>query len=81
MSSLGENAIITMAAYYSLLAEEPIRTSVRNSAQSILNYLVTDRYRISLASREEAVQILVRMDRWKPYLRKFERLKADGRLD
>ena len=69
-----------MAAYYSLLAEEPIRTAARNSAQSILNYLVTDRYRIGLASREKAVQVLVRMDRWKPYLRKFERLKANGRL-
>lgn len=77
---LGENGMVAMAAHYSLLAEQPIRTAARYSAQSILNYLVTDRYRVGLASREEAVQVLVRMERWKPYLRKFERLKAEGRL-
>lgn len=80
MGFLGEKGMVAMAAYYSLLAEEHIRTAARNSAQSILNYLVTDRYCIGLASREEAVRVLVRIDRWKPYLRKFERLKAEGRL-
>jgi hypothetical protein len=77
---LGEDGMVSMAAFYSLLAENPIRTAARNSPQSILNYLATDRYRIGLATTDEAVRVLARTNRWKPYLRRFERLKAVGRL-
>jgi hypothetical protein len=77
---LGENGMISMAAHHSLLAENRIRTAARNSPQAILNYLTTDRYRIGLASTDEAVRVLSRIGRWKPYLRRFERLKAEGKL-
>jgi len=77
---LGEQGMVFMAAHHSLLSERPILTAARNTAQAVLNYLATDRYRIGFASRDEAVQVLSRIDRWKPYLRKFERLKQEGRF-
>jgi hypothetical protein len=73
---LGEDGIVYMAAYHSLLSERPIITEARNTAPAVLNYLITSRYRVRLNNRDEAVQVLSRMGRWKPYLRKFERLRA-----
>jgi hypothetical protein len=80
LSLLGEDGMMCMAAHHSLLSEKPILTAARDTAQAVLNYIVTDRYRVGLANRDEAVQVLSRMGRWKPYLRKFERLKAEGRF-
>ena len=77
---LGEQGMIFMAAYHSLLSEKPILTAARNTAQAVLNYIATDRYRIGIATRDEAVQVLSKIGRWKPYLRKFERLKQAGRF-
>lgn len=34
--------MVAMAAHYSLLAENPIRTAARSGPQAILNYLTTE---------------------------------------
>jgi len=80
LNYLSENGVVYMAAYHSLLSERPVLTAARNTPQAVLNYFLTDRNRVQLESRDEAVRILSRMGRWKPYLRKFERLKARGQL-
>jgi hypothetical protein len=71
---LGVEGLAYMAAYHSLLSSTPVVTNARSSAQAVLNFILTNRYRAKLAYREEAVQILGRLGKWKPYLRKFERM-------
>lgn len=71
---LGTQGIVHMAAYHSLLSKKPIATNARKSAQAMLNTLLTGRYRVRLAQRNEAVRVLAEIGKWKPYLRKFERI-------
>jgi hypothetical protein len=77
---LGEEGVVYMAAYHSLLCERPIITSARNTPQAVLNYIATNRYRVRLGNRDEAVRILSQMGEWGSYLRRFERLRTQGRL-
>jgi hypothetical protein len=65
-----------MAAHHSLLADSPMQTNARKSAQAVLNTILTNRYRVKFDDRNEAVQALRRLDKWKLYLLKFERTKA-----
>lgn len=70
---LGMEGVAYMAAYHSLFSDSPMLTNARNSAQALLNTILTNRYRVKLEYREEAVQALGRLGKWKPYLRKFEK--------
>lgn len=74
LNYLGDDGVVCMAAHHSLLSDEPITMDARKSARAILNYLLTSRYRVKLQNRDEAVQVLSRMGKWKPYLRRYERL-------
>jgi len=71
---LGEEGVVYMAAYHSLLSKRPIATNARRSGQAMLNTILTGRYRVKLAERTEAVHVLSQFGKWRPYLRKFERL-------
>ncbi|WP_263408837.1 hypothetical protein [Terriglobus tenax] len=74
LNYLGDEGVVYMAAHHSLLSKRPIATNARKSAQALLNTILTGRYRVKLAERTEAVHLLSEIDKWKPYLRKFERL-------
>jgi len=78
LNYLGVEGIAYMAAHHSLLSDTPIATNAKNSAQAILNWILTNRYHVRLDYREEAVQALGRLAKWRPYLRKFERLYGKG---
>jgi len=71
---LGVEGLAYMAAHHSQLSNTPIPTNARATAQGTLNAILTNRYRVKLDYREEAVQALGRLGRWKAYLRRFERL-------
>ncbi|MGC2741578.1 MAG: hypothetical protein WA672_00215 [Candidatus Angelobacter sp.] len=71
---LGREGIVYMAAHHSLLSKRPIATNARNSAQAMLNTILTGRYRVKLAQRYEAVHVLSEIGKWKAYLQKFERV-------
>ncbi|MGH9566980.1 MAG: hypothetical protein ACRD4I_13410, partial [Candidatus Angelobacter sp.] len=71
---LGNEGIVYMAAYHSLLSKRPIATNARKSAQAMLNTILTGRYRVKLAQRDEAVHVLSEIGKWRPYLRRFERV-------
>lgn len=74
LNYLGAEGVAYMAAHHSLLSDHPMPTSARHSAQGILNAILTNRYRVKIEYREEAVQALGRLGKWKTYLRRFERL-------
>lgn len=78
---VGNRGIVYMAAYHSLLSKRPIDTNARKSAQAMLNTILTGRYRVQLAQRNEAVQVLSEIGKWKPYLRKFERVHSGSNSD
>lgn len=76
LNYLGDEGIVYMAAYHSLLSKRPVTTNAGKSAQAMLNTILTGRYRVKLAETTEAVQALSGVSKWKPYLRKFERLHS-----
>ncbi len=71
---LGVEGLVHMAAYHFLLSGNQIVTNVRKSASAVVNNALTDRYRISIASTEEATTVLKAMRKWKACLSAFEKL-------
>jgi hypothetical protein len=79
ISHLGVEGVVYMAAHHSLLADHRVNMNARGSAQAVLNAILSNRYRVRLDHRDEGIQVLGKLDKWKLYLRKFERLFAVSR--
>jgi hypothetical protein len=72
--SLGTEGLVYMAAYHALLSEDRIQTNARRFPESLINIVLTDRYRIALESKSEVIAILRSIGQWDDYRKAFEQL-------
>jgi hypothetical protein len=73
VAQLGAKGIVFMAAYHSLLSEEPVVNIPRKDAEAVLNETLSSRYRVRLHAGE-AIDVLKKLDRWKECRLRFEQL-------
>ncbi len=71
---LDAQGLVCMAAYHFLLSGKPILTNARKSPSAVVNMALAGRYRVSLASREEATSLLKAMGKWKACISAFKNL-------
>jgi hypothetical protein len=71
--SLGSEGLVYMAAYHALLSEDRIQSHGRKFPESLINFVLTNRYRIDLDKRE-VIGVLKSIGKWNEYRRTFERL-------
>lgn len=71
--SLGIEGLVYMAAYHALLSEDRIQTHGRKFPESLINYVLTDRYRVDIDKRE-VIGVLKSIGKWDEYRHAFERL-------
>lgn len=71
--SLGTEGLVYMAAYHSLLSDDRIPTRGRKLPESLINLVLTERYRIDL-DKTEVIAILKSIGKWAEYRETFEKL-------
>jgi hypothetical protein len=72
--SLGTEGLVYMAAYHALLSDDRIQTNARRFPESLINIVLTDRYRIEVDSKSEVIALLRSIGKWDEYRQAFERL-------
>jgi hypothetical protein len=72
--SLGAEGLVYMAAYYALLSDERIETKAKKLPESLVNIILTGRYRVTVETTTEVITILRSIGKWDDYRRKFEHL-------
>jgi hypothetical protein len=63
-----------MAAYHTLIADDPIATAAKKSPEKIISHSLGERYRVLDLAPSEAVGILQRLNKWKICLKRYEQL-------
>ena len=71
---LDAKGIVFMAAYHSVLSEEPIVNTARKDTEAVINEILSGRYRVRLNGRHEAMNILKGLDRWTECQLRFSQL-------
>jgi len=69
---LGTEGLVYMAAYHALLSEDRIPTHGRKFPESLINYVLTNRYRVDVGKRE-VIGVLKSIGKWNEYRRTFDR--------
>jgi hypothetical protein len=72
--SLGTEGFVYMAAYHALLSDDRIQTNARKFPESLVNLVLTDRYRVTVATKSEVITILRSIEKWDDCRKAFERL-------
>jgi len=72
--SLGTEGLVYMAAYHALLSDDRIQTNAKRFPESLINIMLTDRYRIEVDTKSEVIAILRSIGKWDEYRKAFERL-------
>lgn len=72
---LGATGILYMAAYHSMFCDQPVSSPARRFPYATLNYILTDRYRVELDTRNEAEHKLRKMGEWARYESKWRQLQ------
>jgi hypothetical protein len=74
LAQIGSKGIVFMAAYHSLLLEEPIVKARRKDAEAVVNEVLDGRYRVRMDGPHEALRALKELNRWKECQLRFNRL-------
>jgi hypothetical protein len=71
---LGRDGIVYMAAYHTLIDDDPIATAARKSPEKIINHSLGERYRVLDLEPSEAVGILQRLNKWENCIQRYQQL-------
>ena len=71
---LGLEGIVYMAAFHGLLSDEPLRSNAYKSTQTVLNSILTSRYRVEISDQQEVASVLRRMNNWRNCCIRFTKL-------
>ena len=68
---LGEEGILNMAAQHGFFKEKPERSNAYRTPEAIYNFILTDRYRVTLINDTEAISKASKLGVWKDCLEQF----------
>jgi len=71
--SLGTEGLVYMAAYHSLFSDDRLPTRGRRFPESLINLVLTERYRIDV-DKKEVIAVLKSIGKWAEYRETFEKL-------
>lgn len=76
---LGEDGVINMAAHHAFFKDQPAVIGTHKTAEAIFNFILTDRYRVTLDDNREACTKAKQLGIWKRCLSRFEAANRDQR--
>jgi len=71
---LGEQGVVYMAAFHSLLCDDRLSTNAFRSPSHVINKVLFGRYRVSEASANDATAMLKQMNKWGHCRRRFREI-------
>ncbi len=73
MGTLGLDGFLHSVAHHTMFGDVIVRSDAYKTAEAVLNFALTDRYRATMSSREEAIQEMKRLGLWKRYMLEFDK--------
>jgi len=61
---LGESGILNMATYHGFFKEKTVKTDAYRTPEAILNFILTDRYRVIVNDNKEAIKLAKELKLW-----------------
>ena len=62
---LGENGILNMAVHHGFLKDKTVRTDAYRTPEAVLNFILTDRYRVIVNDNREAIKLAKELRLWR----------------
>lgn len=73
LGTLGFDGFLRSVAHHTMFGDVIVRSEAYKTAEAVLNFALTDRYRATMSNREESIQEMKRLGLWKRYMREFDR--------
>lgn len=73
VESLGEGGFLRSVAHHTMLGDKVVRSPYAyRSAEAVLNAALTERYRVRVQNKTDAIEAMARHGLWRDYVRAFE---------
>ncbi|EOX4464591.1 hypothetical protein L4D16_00055 [Vibrio alginolyticus] len=73
LSILGVRGIFNMAIYHGFIRDKPVKTDAYRTPEAVLNFILTDRYKLILSNDLEAVAQAKKQGLWKICIEEFDK--------